>query len=97
MDRSTGKKRNKTRIKRVSECLNDDEVEDLYNTLDICGDVQPILDGEIERLKEEINKRIFSLKLDVETDKNNLEFFERSIQIKTQEIERLIMKLNSLL
>jgi hypothetical protein len=89
--------RKKTKIKRVSECLDDTTEENLYDAIKVCDEIPPDLDVNFENLKEEINDRIFNLRLDVETDKNNLEFFERNIAIKNQEIDRLIRKLNHLL
>ena len=88
------KKRNK--IKSVNE-LNDHEIEKLYNTIKICDEIPSDFDINFEKLKEEINNKIFNLRLDVETDKNNLEYFERNIDIKQQEIDRLIRKLSHLL
>lgn len=96
MEHRMRNKREKTKIKKVNE-LNDHEVETLYNTLKNCDEISEELDPNIEKLKEEINNKIFSLRLDVETDRNNLEFFERNISIKSEEIDRLMRKLTHLL
>ena len=89
--------RKKTKIKRVSECLDDTTVENLYDAIKVCDEIPSEIDINLENLKEEINNKIFELRLDVETDRNNLEYFERNIDIKQQEIDRLIRKLNHLL
>lgn len=97
MNRSTGKKRNKTRIKRVSECLSDHEVEDLYGKLEFCDQIPSILsDADIIKLKEYLNEKIFSLRVDIENDKACAELFENNIIIKHQEIDRLIQRLDSM-
>lgn len=90
--------RKKTKIKRVSECQDDTAGENLYDaTIKVCDEIPPDFDVNFEKLKEGINDKIFDLRLDVEMDRNNLEYFERNIEIKQQEIDRLMRKLTHLL
>ena len=97
MDRTAGKKRNKTRIKRVSECLSDHEIEDLYGKIEFCDEIPPTLnETDIIKIKEYLNERIFTLRLEVENDKGCLEYFENNIIIKQQEIDRLIRRLDTM-
>jgi len=45
---------------------------------------------------EELNEKLFQLKMDNETDRNNLRFFDNQILIRSEEISRLQNKLDYL-
>jgi hypothetical protein len=93
MSELISKKRN--RIKKVNECLTDHQVDDICRNTDLCDDKPERMNIEILDI-ESLNERLYELKLEQETDRNNLGFFENQIMIRQQEIERLIMKIKLL-
>ena len=97
------KSNNKYRIRRVSECLTDSQIEHLCDTTDLCDNNYgtDIYNDESEEDyptkydDEYIKDKIFKLKLEQETNLNNLNYFERQIETIKREIHRLRVVLKS--
>ena len=84
--------RKKYKIKRVNECLSDQQIDNLCVTTDLCEEDN----GKYEILDlEDLHDKMYRLRLEQENDRNLVIYFDRQIEIRALEIERLNQKINS--
>jgi|GEM_PF-5339861 len=105
------KSNNKYRIRRVSECLTDNQEEDLCSNTNICDinycddlyhdeancqyNYESEEDYPTKYDDEYLKDKIFKLRLEQETNLNNRNYFDSQIETIKREIDRLLVVIKS--
>lgn len=78
--------------KGINECLSDSEIDHICDTTDLCEEDNGTY--EIVDL-EDLHDKMYHLRLEQENDRNLVLYFNRQVEIRALEIERLNQKINS--